>query len=81
MLYKHTRKELKSLKAIDFKEGDKVDVVNKFGELMYTINISFGEYKGPLKTTVEDKDWKELSCTAGVKGGWPYYIAEFIHAR
>lgn len=75
-----TRKELKNLKASDFKEGDMIDVLDKNGDLVYTINISYGEYKRPLKTTVVDKDYNTLNCTAGTKGGWPYYIADFIHA-
>jgi hypothetical protein len=74
-----SRKELKNLKAVDFKEGDMVDVLDKNGEVVYTINISFGEYKRPLKTTVNDKNYNMLNCTAGTKGGWPYYIADFIH--
>lgn len=75
-----SRKELKNFKAVDFSEGDIIDVVDKYGDVVYMINISFGEYKRPLKTTVDDKDYNVLNCTAGTKGGWPYYIADFIHA-
>lgn len=80
-LIKTNRKELKNLSILDFKEGDMIDVLNNNNDLMYTIHISYGEYKLPLKTQVVDKNWKYLSCTAGVKNGWPYYIADFIHRR
>jgi hypothetical protein len=79
-LHTFTKKELKNLKAVDFKNDDVIYVVDNNGEQIYTIYISFGKYKRPLKTTVEDKNFKLLNCTAGTKGGWPYYIANFIHA-
>lgn len=79
MVTRATRKYLKIIKAVNFKEGDIIDVVDKNGELLYSIHISFGEYKRPLKTFVVDRNYKMLNCTAGTKGGWPYYIAEFIH--
>jgi hypothetical protein len=65
---------------MDIKEGDMIDILNNSGNIVYTINVSFGEYKRPLKTTVQGNDFNLLSCTPGVKGGWPYYIADFIHA-
>lgn len=74
-----TRAELKNIKAVNFKEGDMVDVLDKNGDVIYTINISYGPYSVPLlKTTVSDKDYNLLGCTPGTKGGWPYYIADFI---
>ena len=73
------KEQLKKIKAIDFKEGDLIDIVDKNGEVVYTINISFGPYKSPLKTTVSNKNYELLDCTPGVRGGWPYYIAEFIN--
>jgi hypothetical protein len=79
-LHTFTRKELKTLKAKDFTEGDVIYINDKFGEQQYTIYISFGKYSLPLKTTVEDKNFNTLNCTAGTKGGWPYYIADFIHS-
>lgn len=77
-LYKFTRKELKNTKAKDYKEGDLVDVIDKFGDIIYTINISYGIYSLPMKTTVNDKNYNLLGCTAGTKNGWPYYISDFI---
>lgn len=78
-LFTYTKKELKPLKACDFKEGDIVDVCDDNQNILYTINISYGIYRRPLKTTVTDKNYKLLCCTPGVRGGWPYYIADFIH--
>lgn len=75
-----TRKELKKLKARDFKENDIIEVADKFGDIIYTINISYGPYRIPMATTVNDKNYNVLSCTPGTKGGWPYYIADFIHS-
>lgn len=75
-----TKKELKSLRAVDFKEDDMINVIDKNGDVIYTIPISFGIYTRPLKTTVTDKNYKLLGCTPGTPGGWPYYIADFIQA-
>jgi len=75
-----TKKELGAIKASDFSEGDIVDVIDKNGDLLYFIFIEYGPYKIPLKTTVTDKNYNYLDCTPGVKGGWPYYIANFIHS-
>lgn len=79
MLTTVTRKELKNLKASDFKTGDLIDVVDDNNNIIYTINIDYGIYKTPLKTTVVDKNYKLLNCTAGTKGGWTYYIRDFIY--
>jgi len=79
-LHTFTRKELKKLKAVDFKNDDVIYIVDKNGDQQYTIYINFGKYSRPLKTTVEDKNFNTLGCTPGTKGGWPYYIADFIHA-
>lgn len=75
----YTRKQLKNIKILDFKEGDTIKIVDTKGEVIYTIDVSYGNYKLPLKTVVLDKNMNILGCTAGTKGGWPYYIAEFIH--
>ena len=64
-LYKYTRQQLKELKAKDFKDGDMVDVIDKNGDIIYTINIAYGIYSIPLATTVNDKNYKLLGCTAG----------------
>jgi len=75
-----TRKQLSKSRAKDFKEGDLIDVLDKNNDVIYTINISYGEFKSPLRTTVVDKDYNLLGCTPGTKGGWPYYIANFIQS-
>jgi len=75
------RSQLSKIKAVDFKENDLIDVVDKDGCLLYTINISFGPYSVPMKTFVTDKNFNILGCTPGTRGGWPYYIADFIHAK
>jgi len=79
-IYKFTRSQLKGQRAKDYKDGDMVDIINKDGDLVYTINIFYGQYSSPLKTNVTDKDYNLLGCTAGTPNGWPYYIADFIHA-
>lgn len=79
MIYFYTRKELKKLKAVDFKENDTVHVVDNLGETIYDIIIGFGEFKRPIRTIVYNSKFESLNCTPGTRGGWPYYIAEFIH--
>ncbi len=71
MVYNHTSKHLRKLKASDFAEGDTIFVGN------YTINIRYGEYRKPLKSYTE-KNYKALNCTPGVQGGTPYFIYDFL---
>ena len=71
MLHTLTRKELKILKASDFKEGD----VIKTG--IYYIYIKYGPYDRPsLCSYHERKDFKPCGCTPGVDR--PYYIDNFL---
>lgn len=76
-----TRKQLSELKSTDFLENDIINVLDRNNEVIYTIHISYGQFKLPLKTTVTDKDYNLLGCTPGTKGGWPYYISNFIHSH
>ena len=74
MIISTDRASLKGMKASDFDDGD-ILVTKK-----YMINIRYGDYKRPLGTYVEDrKTHRILGCTPGTPGGWPYYIADFIH--
>jgi len=71
--YEFTRAHLKTKNASDFKDGD----IIKCGK--YYINIKYGKYKRPsLCSFVEDRPYHPIDCTAGVKGGTPYYIDDFL---
>lgn len=74
-ILKVTKKELKNININSLKEGTIIKVDNK-----YIIFVKYGEYdRASLCTTVSDAiTLKELSCVAGVKGGRPYYIDNFI---
>ncbi len=73
MFYKHTRQELKSLKASDFKEGD-VILCGK-----YYIHIEYGNYDKPgLKSFISNANThKIIGCTPGADR--PYYLDNFLH--
>jgi len=74
-VYKITKKELKELFIEDFEEGDLIRVGD------YLISVEYGQYSHPsLKTTVS-KDFQELGCTVGVRGGRPYFLDNFISKR
>lgn len=70
-----TRKELSNLYIEDFQENDTILVNNK-----YLIKVKYKENTRPLSTTVS-VGFKTLSSTAGVRGGRPYYIDDFISKR
>ncbi len=74
-----TRKELKNMKASDYKHGDVV----KVGK--YFIYICYGTFENPTKydipalcSYVELENGKKLDCTPGSSYGLtPYFIDEF----
>jgi len=80
MEYMFTRKELNTKNASSFKEGDIITIVDKNKDYIYTIDIHYGNYKIPMATTVSDRNYNVLNCTPGTKGGWPYYISNFIYS-
>ena len=71
--YQVTSKELRQLKASQFKEGDIIKVSG------YYIHIKYGQYDIPsLETWIEDENFKGIDCTPGSnKGFTPYYIDDF----
>ncbi len=76
MLYKFSHAELKGRGAYEFADGDVV-VVRK-----YFIYIHFCYTPPrPMKTWVETRDGKPVNSTPGTRGGWPYYIDDFISRR
>jgi hypothetical protein len=82
LLFVVTPKELKTLNASAFEDHSCIYIQNeKTGEYIYNINLEKGEYKSfGLRSTVQNTNtYKLLGCTAGTPGGWPYYIADFIH--
>jgi hypothetical protein len=72
-IYSVSPKELRKLKASDFKEGDIIKVSK------YYIHIKYGNYNTPsLCSWVEDNNFKAINCTPGSsKGFTPYYIDNF----
>lgn len=71
--YRVTSKELRQIKASQFKEGDIIRVSR------YYIHIKYGQYDIPsLETWIEDENFKSIDCTPGSgKGFTPYYIDDF----
>jgi hypothetical protein len=66
-----SRKELRTLKASDYSDGDIIRVSK------YYIHIIRKKYSRPsLESFVEDSNFKVLDCTPGV--GRPYYIDDFL---
>lgn len=78
-IYRFTREELKSENASDFKHGDMIEVSK------YIVHIRYEEEnkmrKTPLSLSyIEDRDsYRILDCTPGTRGGWPYYLDDFLH--
>ena len=72
-LYYMTPKDLRKLRASQFKEGDIIQVSK------YFIHIKYGNFDTPaLCTWIEDKNFKTIDCTPGSsKGFTPYYINDF----
>ena len=72
-LYNFTSKELRQIKASQFKEGDIIKVSK------YYIHIKYGQYDIPsLMTWIEDENFKSIDCTPGGSRGFtPYYIDDF----
>ena len=72
-LYYLTSKELKQLKASQFKEGDIIKCSK------YYIHIEYGQYDTPsLCSWIEDNNFKAIDCTPGSSEGFtPYYIDDF----
>ena len=68
-----TPKELRKMKASDYKSGDVISCGN------YYIYIEYGEYNIPaLCTWIEDKQYRKIDCTPGSSYGFtPYYIDDF----
>lgn len=71
--YSMKQKDLRDLRASQFKEGDIIKVSN------YYIHIKYGVFDTPaLCTYVENEKFKPLDCTPGSsKGFTPYYINDF----
>jgi len=69
-----TRQELKTRCPRDYADGDVIHVSK------YLIHLKKSARGNSLKSWVETIDGKILDCTPGTRGGWPYYIADFIHA-
>ncbi len=84
MITKTTSKELRKMKASDFKDGDLIDVMVN-GNRKYTIHIKYKSRDGKRTrpnpygfSWVEDENYKGIDCTSGSsKGFTPYYIDEF----
>ena len=70
MIYNYTQKELKQLKATNFKNND-IIIVGK-----YTINIKQEKYSTPYFESYTEKNYKTLNCTPGIE--LPYYISDFL---
>ena len=72
-----SKKELKQRAGNEFNEGDIVNVGK------YDIHICYGPYTTPyLKSWVENLHNNSiLDCTCGVRGGWPYFIGDFLHRK
>jgi len=71
MKYNLTRKELKTRKASEFKEGD----IIKTGR--YYIYIKYGKYDRPSLCSYHERDdFKPCGCVPGCDR--PYYIDNFI---
>ena len=78
-VYKFTRKQLKSKKASDFKQGDMIRVGNYIIHIVYK-NRGKIRKSPTLGSWVEDaRTFRSLDCTPGVRGGRPYYIDDFLH--
>lgn len=71
-----TPKEIRKSNASDFPNGTNIMVVNE----KTREHICYIAINGRLHTTVTSaKTFKFLDCTPGTRGGWPYYIADFIY--
>ena len=72
-LYYMTLKDLRRLKASQFKEGDIIQVSK------YFIHIKYGNFDTPaLCSWIEDDNYSKIDCTPGSsKGFTPYYIDDF----
>ena len=68
-----TPKELRKMKASDYKKGD----IIRCGK--YLIHIEYGEYDRPsLCSWIETVDFEQISCTpCSSRGFTPYYIDDF----
>ena len=73
ILYHINSKDLRKLKASQFKEGDTIKVSK------YYIHIKYGNFDTPsLCSWVEDNNFNKLDCMPGSsKGFTPYYIDNF----
>ena len=68
--YRITPKDLRQLKASQFKEGDIIKCSK------YYIHIKYGQYDTPsLCSWIETDNFKKLDCVPGC--GTPYYIDDF----
>jgi len=74
-----TRKELKSLKASDFKSGDRIECRKYLLCIEYTSRDKLHTYSTPMCSYIINMYTGEmLDCTPGVTGGRPYYINDFL---
>jgi len=72
-MYSISAKELRTLKASQFKDGDVIKTSN------YYIHIKYGNFDTPaLCTWIEDDSFNSIDCTPGSsKGFTPYFIDDF----
>jgi hypothetical protein len=76
MKIEFNKRELASVKPADFGEVKTIYITDKFGAAIYQV------YLDGLKSTVFSYNAnKDLNCTPGTRGGWPYYIADFLYRR
>lgn len=77
MLYKFTRKELKTKKASDFKEDDIIKTGIYYIYIKYKSEKYGSRYNTPsLCSYHEREDFKPCGCTPGCDR--PYYIDNFL---
>ncbi len=78
ILYKFTRKELKSKNASDFKEGTIIKTGIYYIHIHYTNRSGQHTYNRPsLCSYHEREDFKPVGCTPGADR--PYYIDDFLN--
>lgn len=76
MLKTVTRKELKSLKASDFKEGDCIKTGKYHIYIRYRDSNSGRSYDSPALCSFVEVNDRIIDCTPGVER--PYYIDDFL---
>lgn len=66
------KSRIKEFNASDFAKGTTV-YIKSSDELIYSVKID-----GLRSHIMCEKTFKLLSCTPGVRGGWPYYLYDFL---